>query len=225
MIQAVLGSADDLPRIHPEVPMSYSEYNLDTAESLLGLDSKPVHLFPELEPISPPAWLIDSLARGGRHVLVGEKARSEFLVVPVLMASEEICGGAVSLYSGQRLDISPELGLVGECDFIIAAGPAVPKLHALLLTIVEAKKNDIESGIGQCVAQMAAARVFNQRHEKPNSIVFGCVTTGELWQFLRLEQNQVGIDRKRYFIGNVGEILAVLNSIIVQGIGLSSDRL
>lgn len=214
MLQAVLGSTDDLPRVFPEIPMSYSDFSLDSAESILGLESRPEDLFPEIDAITPPTWLIDSLARGRRHVMVGEKARSEFLVVPVLMASEELSGGVVSLYSGQRLDVSPERGLIGECDFILAAGPAVPKLHAPLLTIVEAKKNDIESGIGQCVAQMAAAQLFNQRHNLPDSIVFGCVTTGELWQFLRLERDQVGIDRNRLFIGNVGEILAVLNTII-----------
>jgi hypothetical protein len=217
MLQAVLGSAVDLPRVFPEVPMSYSDFTLDTAESILGLSSQFVDLFPKIEPVTPPQWLVESLVRGQRHVMVGEKARSEFLVVPVLMASEEICEGAVSLYSGQRLDVSPERGLIGECDFILAAGPAVPKLQAPLITVVEAKKSDIESGLGQCVAQMAAAQLFNLRHDQLDSVVFGCVTTGELWQFLRLERDQVGIDRTKRFIGNVGEILAVLNTIIGRG--------
>ena len=213
MIQATLGLSEDSTTVFPEVPMSYSDFSLESAESILGVSSEPMDLFPNVTPLVPPGWLVDSLARGQRHVMVGEKARSEFLVVPVLMASEELCGGRISLYSGSRLDVNPELGLTGECDFILAAGPAVPRLPTPLVTIVEAKKNNIEEGIGQCVAQMVAAQLFNQRHNKPHKVIYGCVTTGELWQFLRLDDQQVGIDTKRLFIGNVGEILAVLMKI------------
>ena len=44
----------------------------------------------------------------------------------------------------------------------------------------------------------------------------GCVTSGEVWQFLRLEQNELIIDRTRLFLDNVGGILAVLQAIIRQ---------
>lgn len=214
-IQATLGLTDDSLIEFPEVPMSYADFTLESAESILGLTSRPESLFAGVSPVAPPAWLLDSLARGKRHVMVGEKARSEFLVVPVLMASEELCE-SISLYSGARLDVNPDQGLVGECDFILAAGPAVPKLSAPLLTIVEAKKNNIEAGIGQCVAQMVAAQIFNQRHKKPHRTVYGCVTTGELWQFLCLDENVVKIDSNRLFIGNVSEILAVLLEIVAR---------
>ena len=196
--------------------MSYADFTLESAELILGLTSQPYALFPAVSAIAPPAWLVDSLARGKQHVMVGEKARSEFLVVPVLMASEELCDGPISLYSGARLDVNPEQGLVGECDFILAAGPAVPRLPAPLITIVEAKKNNIESGIGQCVAQMVAAQRFNQSHGKAHRFVYGCVTTGELWQFLCLEDQSVKIDTNRLFIGNVGEILAVMLEIFTR---------
>ena len=89
-------------------------------------------------------------------------------------------------------------------------------LAGTLVTIVEAKKNDVEAGLGQCIAQMAAARCFNQQAGRPVSVIFGAVTTGEAWQFLRLEEAVVLIDRKRYYIDNVGAILAVLQAIIGQ---------
>ncbi len=215
-IQNTLGLSEDSPFNFPDVPLSFADFTLESAESLLGLTSQPADLFSKLAPLAPPAWLVDSLVRGRRHVMVGEKARSEFLVVPVLMAGEELFEGQISLYSGARLDVDPDQGLVGECDFILAAGPAVPKLSAPLLTIVEAKKNNIEVGIGQCVAQMVAAQLFNQRHNKPHRVIYGCVTTGELWQFLCLEDQLVKIDNNRLFIGNVGEILAVLMEILTR---------
>ena len=111
--------------------------------------------------------------------LVSEKARSEFLVAPILLAARELTGNALAIYSGQRLDVDPAKGLLGECDFILARTDPVPRLRAPLLTVVEAKKNDIEGGLGQCVAQMVAARLFNERAGDTTTRVFGCVTTGE----------------------------------------------
>jgi hypothetical protein len=101
-------------------------------------------------------------------------------------------------------------------SFILALSPPVPRLRARLVTIVEAKKNDIEAGLGQCVAQMVAARLFNERADQHLPAVFGCVTTGETWQFLRLEGDIVAINRTRFFINTVGLILAALRAILAQ---------
>ena len=92
----------------------------------------------------------------------------------------------------------------------------MPLLRAPLVIIVEAKKNDIEVGLGQCVAQMIGSRLFNEKAGKPPGQVFGCVTTGEDWQFLRLEPAAVSIDRARYYIDNVGAILAVFGAMVSQ---------
>ena len=64
---------------------------------------------------------------------------------------------------------------------------------------------------------MIAARWFNEQAGKPFRYVFGCVTTGEAWQFLRLEGTAAGIDRMRYYIDNVGLVLAVWQAVIAQG--------
>ncbi|HQU44667.1 MAG TPA: hypothetical protein PK867_17750, partial [Pirellulales bacterium] len=118
--------------------------------------------------------------------------------------------------SGQRLDVDPNQGLVGECDFILAAGAPLPTLRSPIMTVVEAKKNDVEGGIGQCFAQMAGARIFNQRSGQNGSEMYGCVTTGEDWQFLKLAGSLGQIDQGRYYIDNVGGILAVFEAIVAR---------
>jgi hypothetical protein len=200
--------------------MAFNEFFLEKAEKQLGIIAQRVDLFSDLSPVTVPAWLAESLSRGMDMALVSEKARSEFIVVPILLTIREMSHNAIAIYSGQRLDVLPEKGLVGECDFILAATDPLPLLRAPLVTIVEAKKNDIEAGLGQCAAQMVAARIFNEQEEHPFRVVFGCVTTGENWQFLRLEGAVLAIDRIRYYIDNVGLILAVWQAILVQcGIG------
>jgi hypothetical protein len=194
--------------------MAYTDFTLETAEAQLGVRAGGGDLFPGLSPVPVPDWLREFLARGMQLALVSEKARSEFIVSPILLACRERSGGALAIFSGQRLDVDPSRGLAGECDFILALSEPVPRLRAPIVTVVEAKKNDIEAGLGQCVAQMVAVRDYNEREKAAVKEVYGCVTTGEAWQFLRLEGAAVTVDRTRVYIDNVGGILAVFDAIV-----------
>jgi hypothetical protein len=193
--------------------MSYSDFTLETVERQFGLVTQEAVLFPDFPAVQVPVWLPEMLARGTRLALISEKARSEFIVAPILLAVRELTHNQVAIYSGQRLDVDPDQGLAGECDFILAVGPAVPPLHAPILTVVEAKKNDIEVGLGQCIAQMVAARKFNEAAGRAQFPVYGCVTTGETWQFLRLMDRAALLNRDRYYLDNVTGILGVLVAI------------
>ena len=199
--------------------MAYTDFTLELAEARLGVRARPGELFPGLTPVPVPDWLRDFLARGMQLALVSEKARSEFIVGPILLACRELTGGALAIFSGQRLDVDPGRGLQGECDFILAFADPVPRLRAPLVTVVEAKKNDIEAGLGQCVAQMVAARAYNEQEGVVLPALYGCVTTGEAWQFLRLAGNDVTIDRGRLYIDNVGAILATFGTIAARSRG------
>lgn len=194
--------------------MAYTDFTLESAEAELGLTTVLGPLFPGLQPIAVPHWLHDILSRGMRLALVSEKARSEFIVAPILLAVRELSGDRIAILSGQRLDVDPARRLLGDCDFLLALSEPVPALRAPLVTVVEAKKNDIEAGLGQCVAQMVALRIFNERSGHPRPAIYGCVTTGEDWQFLRLTETTVTIDQGRLYIDNVGGILAALQASI-----------
>jgi hypothetical protein len=194
--------------------MAYNDFALDKVERLLEVALQTVDLFGQLTPLPMPDWLREVLSRGMQLYLQSEKARSEFIVSPILLATRELSHNAVTIFSGQRLDVLPDKGLIGECDFILARSLPVPTLHGPLVTIVEAKKNDIELGMGQCIAQMVGARIFNEREGRKPGTVFGCVTTGEAWQFLSLENSIIGIDRIRYYINDVGLLLAVWQAVI-----------
>ena len=194
--------------------MAYSDFTLEQVGRVLGITTREADLFPGRAPIGVPPWLVETLGRRTQLALISEKSRSEFIVVPILLASRELSPVPLAIYSGQRLDVDPSRGLVGECDFLLALGPPVPPLRAPIASIVEAKKNDIEAGLGQCIAQMVGARAFNEASGRPDAPIFGCVTTGEVWQFLRLEPEAASIDRRRYYLDDVGGILSAIQAII-----------
>jgi hypothetical protein len=128
--------------------------------------------------------------------------------------------GQCTVYSGIRLDVDPDRGLKGECDFLLGQTAPSPALQSPRLVVVEAKKNDIEEGIGQCAAQMVGIRLYNEQEQQPVKVVHGCVTTGEAWQFLRLDGIQLIVDAERYYIHEVDKILGILVSLMRTKIGV-----
>jgi DNA helicase HerA-like ATPase len=57
---------------------------------------------------------------------------------------------------------------------------------------------------------MVAAQLFNQQEGNEISIIYGAVTTGTVWQFLKLENKVVSIDLTEYFIRDIQKILGIL---------------
>ena len=194
--------------------MAFSDFTLQTVEARFGVGIQPVALFRDVPLAVVPVWLQDLFARTLQLPLVSEKARSELIVMPVLLACRELSNNTIVVYSGARLDVSPEQGLLGECDFLLARTASVPEVRAPLVVVVEAKKNDVEAGLGQCLAQMIAARLFNEQTGQQLPAVYGCVTTGEVWQFLRLQGAMASLDLRRYYLDNVAGILGMFQAIV-----------
>ena len=191
----------------------YSDYTLQEVSSVFSLTIAQRPLLTAIEPVEPPAWLSEWLERTMPFALGSEKARSEFLVAPILTAWVEQSSMPLAIYSGQRLDVDAEKGLTGECDFILSKTPPLPFLQTPIITIVEAKKHDIEAGFGQCAAQMVGARLFNERAQTPVKHIAGCVTNGENWHFMLLTDTLLVIDRQQYYLDNLARLLGALNGI------------
>jgi hypothetical protein len=100
--------------------------------------------------------------------------------------------------------------LQGFCDFILSRSAEQLDVTAPVMTIVEAKNDNLKSGLGQCIAEMVAAQIFNDREGKPIAVIYGAVTSGTNWRFLRLQGSVIEIDEAEYFINQVDWILGVL---------------
>lgn len=193
--------------------MSYSDMTLEIIRSRFGIALTERQLFPNPGKITPTPWLKTALAKGNGMAVFSEKARSEMIITPILLTCRELVNDAFYVFSGIRLDVDPERGLKGECDFVLGRTPPTPLLTAPLVVVLEAKKQDIEEGWGQCAGQMLAARTFNERNGQPTRTIFGCVTTGESWHFMELSENTIVVDARRYFISEIETILWIITNI------------
>jgi hypothetical protein len=194
--------------------MPYSSFTFKKAKKKFGLTEISTTLFSDVVEIQMSDWLKTTLAITLKMPLKSEKSRSEGIVAPILFELKEHNSDKITLFSGENLDVDNQMGLNGECDFILTKNPKSTTIDAPIFCLVEAKQNIIEKNLGQCVAQMVGAFQFNQTEETPIENIFGAVTTGEIWQFLKLNNNTIYTDINRYFIDNPSKLLGILQSIV-----------
>jgi hypothetical protein len=146
-------------------------------------------------PIEPSEWLRVSLKRAYTTPPNNEKAKSERLVSPVLLEAQAAFETTIGFFSGEEININAEENLAGPCDFFFALATPSIVLEAPIISIVEAKDEDLEWGLAQCAAQVYAASLYNKAENKDLPILYGCATTGVEWQFFKFENNTFHIDR------------------------------
>lgn len=197
--------------------MSYSQFQLDQVESILGIRiQESLGWFSQIEKAQASPILRDILDYNLPLALeiATEKARSEMILTPILIELKKLFNSQISLFSGREFNVDPTRGLVGFCDFLISQSPSQLIIKAPVAIIVEAKNDNIQSGLGQCIASMYAAQLFNQRQENQITTIYGSVTTGTNWKFLRLTDTIVEIDVNEYFLSDIDFILGILKSFI-----------
>lgn len=196
--------------------MAYTDFTLDSIEQKFGVKNQQRALFAPLPPLPISADLQKALARARELPLRTEKAKSELIVIPILLELRELTNRFFTIYSGDNLNADEEAGLRGECDFILTKNTGTFDINYPILSVVEAKKNDLDIGIPQCAAQLVGAKVFNEKKGVNISTLYGCVTTGDDWVFMRLRDNKLVIDTRKYYLVEIGELLALFVDIIDQ---------
>ena len=199
--------------------MSYRDFNLKKVQDAFQINiiEKP-GIFAEIEshPVSP--YLSETLQENVPLAIAinTEKARSELMIAPVLVEVRKILDRRISLFSGIELNVDKEKDLSGFCDFIISDSPEQLFLKAPVITIVEAKNENIMGGLGQCLAEMIAARIFNERESGGVSRIYGAVTSGNLWRFVKLDNDVAHIDLDDYSIREPGRVIGILLAMVAR---------
>jgi hypothetical protein len=195
--------------------MAFSNFRYPDVIETFGLEERSTDLFAEVPavPLGPPGQVA---VRGAvlAQMVHTEKARSEWLVAPILLDLWERGHGAVSLYSGVELVADEAEGLGGFCDFIIGRGPQLPRPRAPLAVVFEAKNDSIPGGYGQCIAALVGLQRFNRKEGREVPTVYGCVTTGTDWRFLSLTGTALVFDEVVYEHTQPDRILGILVHIV-----------
>ncbi len=200
--------------------MAYSEFNLKKVRRELAITIHENGQFLSgISPIQPDDLLQRELEEGLPLVLArgSEKARSEWIINPVLTGVRRLLNRQVSLFSGEDFTVDSTLGLNGICDFLISRSPTQLEIEAPTVVIVEAKKENLNGGLGQCIAEMVAAQIFNEANGVTIPVIYGSVSSGTAWKFLKLEGKSVTIDLNEYPLPPVELILGTLVWMLKEG--------
>ncbi len=200
--------------------MAYSQFrNLNDVASRFDLELQTQdRLFADVPEVTPSNRLTEDLEDKVPLALQidAEKARSEMMITPVLVELVRQHRPRISLFSGTEFNVDPEKDLNGFCDFLISRSPNQRVLTRSLIAIVEAKAGVMSSGLPQCLAEMVAAQIFNAADNGLDHPIYGGVTTGTNWQFIKLYRQIAWIDRDEYYLDNLPKLLGILSSMVTE---------
>lgn len=192
--------------------MAYNDFTLKQLQKQFNLQIEDqVDLFTDINAVSP-TQLLQTILEENLPLAIAistEKARSELLIMPILLEVRRQLNQTISLFSGTEFNVDPSQGLNGYCDFILTLSPLQLTINSPIITIIEAKNENIKSGLAQCASSMIAAQLFNQQENNFIPTLYGTVTTGTDWKFLTLEENRLKIDRLDYYINDLNKILGI----------------
>lgn len=197
--------------------MPYSSFSLqDVVEQFSLTLEERIELFTNVELVKPSDFLIMTLDENVplATAINSEKARGELIIFPVLLEIKRKKDYNISLFSGKEFNVDITKGLNGSPDFLISTSPEQYYIKAPVMVLVEAKNQDINSGLGQCASEMIAAQIFNQKNNQTLDTIYGCITTGILWKFLKLEQQKLYIDIYEIPLRPVEHLLGIFMQIL-----------
>jgi hypothetical protein len=196
--------------------MAFQNFSFPQVIQDLGLTLIEADLFGQIPPASLRPELLAPVIDGTNLACAinTEKARSEFIIAPILLELRRLYRGRLALFSGIELDADSSRGLNGVCGFLITRSPHQHVASAPLSTIIEAENDNQYAGLGRCIAGMCAAQLLNQAASVTITAVYGVVTTGVSWKVLRLQGADVTLDLAEYHIENLGKILGILGHIV-----------
>lgn len=199
--------------------MGYSDFKINQLIKQFDLRLyEKINLFADIPALEPSEMLTTYLAENIPLALGinTEKARSEMIITPILLELRRRKHYQISLFSGSEFNVDSSQGLNGICDFLISLSSENWFITSPVVTLVEAKQEDIKSGFGQCLAEMLAAQLFNEQEGNQIPVIYGVVTSGNIWRFLKLENKTVYIDSVEYYINQIAKILGILIYAVSQ---------
>ena len=203
--------------------MAFQNFTFPQIVQDLGLVFADADLFSQVAPASVRPEFLAQVIEGAdlASAINTEKARSEFVIAPVLFELRRQHKGRFGLFSGVDLNADAARGRLGR-----DAG-SQPHDHARAAAVGERMHRPggraalhlkrARGGIVARIAAMVAAQLVNQAAAVSVRSVYGAVTTGSAWKFLRLQDEKLTLDLHEYRLEGLDKILGILWNIVEIG--------
>ncbi|WP_133511607.1 hypothetical protein [Candidatus Thiosymbion oneisti] len=168
-----------------------------------------------------PDWFLQDItfALSIKRSQENEAFYEEFFIVPFL---KEIWKHHRNIKVWSHIYIQYDDDLCGNPDYIVSAlheAHSYEVLSTPLLAAIQAKQQNFIAGWGQCLAAMLACQKINADHprdDQPLPPVYGIVSTGEIWEFGKLEAHTLKKYPAPISIANPVQLAGVLDYIFSE---------
>jgi hypothetical protein len=169
-----------------------------------------IHWEIETKPLKPSAFFQERLKRLEQTFNLQGYEESKKLLIDAICEEAMITSDRLRIWKGPQLESDV---LAGYVDYLVAERKGY--LDTPLLCIIEAKKDDFEQGLAQCLVEMQACQWQNRQVERQIDVL-GIVTNGEGWQFYRLTTNGDVYGTPLYSVGDMQLLLGRLRYVFEQ---------
>ena len=184
---------------------AFSKFTLNEAYKLLNLERLTTWEI-EFEPIAPSTAFKQHLERLQLFDLERSEEGKKLLIDAILLEAIQPFP-ELKIWKGANLESETAHGAA---DYLFTENRGY--FEAAFLCVVEAKKDDFEQGLAQCLVEMQACQWSNQQIDRTLD-VFGIVTNGSTWQFYQLLQSGAVRETLPYAISNLAAIFGQLRAI------------
>jgi len=196
-------------KLKPEKKKGFSHFRYSEAFKLLNIDQlQKWHI--EIHSCPPSDFLQIRLKRLEQCFDLQNYEESKKLIIDAICEEAIINFERLKIWKGAAL--SSDVA-TGAADYLIAERKAY--LEAPFLCIVEAKKDDFEQGLAQCLVEMQACQWRNNQVNKQIDI-FGIVTNGDTWKAYKLAIAGAVYESMPHATGDLDRVLGLLQAIFQE---------
>jgi hypothetical protein len=190
---------------HPK-KKNFSSFNTKEAYKQLNI-KKLIPWEHTVKPTPASDFFRERMARLQRHFDLKTCEDSKKLLIDAVC--EEALEGFdnIKIWKGASLETNTTTGVA---DYLIAENKGY--LETPYLCIVEAKKDDFEQGLAQCLVEMQACQWENQQVQRSIDIL-GIVSNGDAWAFYKLTVNNRVYETTLYALSDIETVLGWLKYI------------
>ncbi len=184
----------------------FSNFTQREAFELLGIENLCEWTI-SAPPIPPAPFFQERMTRLQAAFDLSSSEHAKELLIDAVCEEAILPHATLKIWKGAPLSAE---NTSGYADYLVAKRRRY--LSHPFLCVIEAKKDDFEKGLAQCLVEMHACQWTN-RQDSVDREVFGIVTNGEVWKFYKLEQTGAAYESLPYSIRQVEDVLGVLSFI------------
>lgn len=160
--------------------------------------------------MAPSEFFIQRLERLHRNFDLRSYEESKKLLIDAFCEEAMDSSEKLKIWKGGKIESDI---LVGNADYLIAARQDY--LDTPFLCIVEAKRDDFEQGLAQCLVEMQACQWENRQAGKEIDVL-GIVTNGQGWIFYKLMLIGEVYETGMYTSDDISKTLGALSRVFQE---------